>query len=56
MNALMAGMLPVMTIMMATIPGSDSPQNLSFWFVVSIALLAGAILAYPINWWLLSIA
>ncbi len=52
MNLLMAGMLPVMTIMMAYIPGSEAPQHPTFWFVMSIALLAGAILAYPMNWWL----
>jgi Domain of unknown function (DUF4396) len=54
MNALMAGMLPVMTIMMANIPGSESPQSSTFWFVMSIALLIGAIIAYPINWWLVA--
>ncbi len=54
MNALMAGMLPVMTIMMANIPGSEAPQHPSFWFVMSMALLAGGIIAYPINWWLVA--
>lgn len=54
MNALMAGMLPVMTILMANIRGSDSPRSPSFWFSMSMALLAGAILAYPINWWLVA--
>lgn len=54
MNLLMAGMVPVMTIMMATIAGSESPLSPFFWFVMSIALLAGAIAAYPINWWLVA--
>jgi hypothetical protein len=54
MNALMAGMLPVMTIIMANIPRSEAPQRPSFWFVMSMALLAGAIIAYPINWWLVA--
>lgn len=54
MNLLMAGMLPVMTIMMASIAGSESPLSPFFWFVMSIALLAGAIAAYPINWWLVA--
>ena len=54
MNALMAGMVPVMTLLMANIPGSDSPRGATFWFVMSMALLAGAILAYPMNWWLVA--
>jgi hypothetical protein len=54
MNLLMAGMLPVMTILMASIAGSESPLSPFFWFVMSIALLAGAIAAFPINWWLVA--
>ena len=54
MNLLMAGMIPVMTIMMASISGSESPLSPFFWFVMSIALLAGAIVAYPMNWWLVA--
>ncbi len=54
MNPLMAGMVPVMTLMMANIPGSEAPQSVSFWFVMSIALLVGAISAYPMNWWLVA--
>jgi hypothetical protein len=54
MNLLMAGMLPVMTVMMANIPGSEAPQRPSFWFVMSMALLAGSIIAYPMNWWLVA--
>jgi hypothetical protein len=54
MNALMAGMVPVMTLTMANVQGSESPQTATFWFVMSIALLAGAIIAYPINWWLVA--
>jgi hypothetical protein len=52
MNALMAGMVPVMTLLMANLPGSEAPTGAAFWFVMSMALLAGAIVAYPINWWL----
>ncbi len=54
MNLLMAGMVPVMTIAMASIAGSESPLSPFFWFVMSIALLAGAIVAYPMNWWLVA--
>lgn len=54
MNALMAAMVPVMTVMMAALPGSESPRGATFWFVMSMALLAGAVLAYPMNWWLVA--
>ncbi len=54
MNALMAGMVPVMFLTMAHIPGSEFPQGATFWFVMSVALLAGAIIAYPMNWWLVA--
>lgn len=54
MNALMAGMVPVMTILMTAIPSSDMPSRPEFWFVMSIALLTGAVVAYPMNWWLVA--
>lgn len=54
MNLLMAGMVPVMTIMMASIPASESPLSPFFWFVMSMSLLAGGIIAYPMNWWLVA--
>lgn len=54
MNLLMAGMLPVMTVLMMNITGSETPTRPIFWFVMSIALLAGGIVAYPINWWLVT--
>jgi hypothetical protein len=34
--------------------GGGSPASPVFWFVMSMALLVGAILAYPMNWWLVS--
>jgi Domain of unknown function (DUF4396) len=54
MNALMAGMVPVMTLLMASIQRSESPRHADFWFVMSIALFAGGIVAYPMNWWLVA--
>ncbi len=52
MNALMAGMVPVMRFGMTTVMESHSPANPAFWFVMSMALLTGFMIAYPINWWL----
>ena len=54
MNALMAGMVPVMTLAMIHVPGSEDPRGATFWFVMSMALLAGAVIAYPMNWWLVA--
>ncbi|TAM82543.1 MAG: DUF4396 domain-containing protein [Acidobacteria bacterium] len=54
MNVLMAGMLPTMMFLMVAIPGSDTPGHLTFWFIMSIALLVGAVVAYPMNWWLVA--
>jgi hypothetical protein len=54
MNMLMVGMIPVMRGGMHTIMGSHSPGHPAFWFVMSMALLTGSLLAYPINWWLVT--
>ncbi len=54
MNLLMAGMLPTMRLMMANIDGAGDPLRLEFWFTMSMALIVGFALAYPVNWWLVS--
>jgi hypothetical protein len=54
MNCLMAGMVPVMAIALASTPGSRDPSAPAFWFIMSMALLVGFITAYPMNWWLVS--
>ncbi len=54
MNLLMAGMVPIMMVLqseLAPMAGAASPV---FWFVMSMALLAGFIIAYPMNWWLVA--
>lgn len=52
MNAVMAGMVPVMVILMTRRHGAMEPTSLEFWGVMSLATLVGAALAFPINWWL----
>jgi len=52
MNAVMAGMIPVMIILMTKDMRAMEPTSLRFWGVMSLASLAGAALAYPVNWWL----
>ncbi|MGF6862716.1 hypothetical protein ABIE69_003306 [Rhodobacteraceae bacterium MBR-64] len=52
MNLLMAAMVPVMMILRTRIAPGAGPTDPAFWFVMSMALLAGFIVAYPMNWWL----
>jgi len=52
MNAVMAGMIPVMIILMTKDMRAMEPNSLRFWGVMSLASLVGAALAYPVNWWL----
>lgn len=54
MNCLMAGMVPVMTVVMAHSPDSHRVTSPEFWFVMSMALLVGFVTAYPMNWWLVA--
>ena len=54
MNLLMAGMVPTAMILKAHVPGAGDPTRPSFWFVMSMALLVGFVVAYPINWWLVA--
>ncbi len=52
MNMLMVGMVPTMMVLQMLLPGGGDPTTSAFWFVMSMALLVGSIVAYPINWWL----
>jgi Domain of unknown function (DUF4396) len=52
MNLLMTGMVPTAAILKTAIGRGADPTTAAFWFVMSMALLVGAIVAYPINWWL----
>ena len=52
MNAVMAGMAPVMVVLMTADPSAMEPTSLRFWGVMSLATLVGAVVAFPVNWWL----
>ena len=52
MNAVMAGMAPVMVVLMTADPSAMAPSGFRFWGVMSLATLVGALIAYPVNWWL----
>lgn len=55
MNAMMAGMAPVMSLLMM---GRDmramEPTEMLFWGVMSFGVIAGFALAYPVNVWMVS--
>lgn len=54
MNILMAGMLLVSKFWMPAVEGSNDPASPAFWFIMSMALTAGFLCAYPMNWWLVT--
>jgi Domain of unknown function (DUF4396) len=54
MNCLMGGMMPVSSMAFAGDPASHDPTQPLFWFRMSLALMTGAVAAYPINWWLVA--
>jgi hypothetical protein len=54
MNLLMAGMMPTMMTLRRYVASADNPLTPNFWFVMSMSLLAGFIVAYPMNWWLVA--
>jgi hypothetical protein len=54
MNLLMAGMVPTVMTLKTHIPAAADPTTPSFWFVMSMGLLVGFIVAYPMNWWLVA--
>jgi Domain of unknown function (DUF4396) len=54
MNLLMSGMVPIAALGRALIGKPLSPLAPDFWFVMSMALLVGFIVAYPMNWWLVA--
>ena len=51
MNAVMAGMIPVMVILMSFDDRAMDPASPCFWGVMSMGTIAGALLALPINFW-----
>ena len=54
MNAVMAGMIPVMVVLMSSDPTAMEPTSALFWGVMSVAVMFGGLLAYPVNWWLVA--
>lgn len=54
MNAVMAGMIPTMVILMSKDMTSMEATSIRFWGVMSLATLVGLVVAYPVNVWLVA--
>lgn len=52
MNFVMAGMIPVMIILMTKDMRNMEVGSLRFWGIMSLASLVGGLLALPVNWWM----
>lgn len=55
MNAVMAGMIPVMVVLMTRHMSAMEPSSLRFWGAMSLASLVGLAVAYPANVWLVAV-
>jgi hypothetical protein len=55
MNAVMAGMIPIMVVLMSRHMQAMQVTSIRFWGVMSLATLVGAIIAYPVNVWLVAV-
>lgn len=54
MNCVMAGMVAVMVIIRSHAAGTTDVGDVRFWGVLSLAVLAGLVVAYPVNVWLVA--
>jgi hypothetical protein len=54
MNCLMGGMIAVMATAFAGYAEAHDPTEPLFWFHMSLSLMAGFVIAYPMNWWLVA--
>lgn len=55
MNAVMAGMIPVMVILMSRDMTAMEATSIRFWGVMSLATLVGFVVAFPVNMWLVAV-
>jgi hypothetical protein len=55
MNAVMAGMIPLMVELMSHDMQAMDATSLRFWGVMSLATLVGGVIAYPVNVWLVAV-
>lgn len=55
MNAVMAGMIPPMVLLMSRDMAAMHPSSLRFWGVMSLSTLIGFVTSYPVNVWLVAV-
>lgn len=55
MNAVMAGMIPSMVILMSRDMTAMEATSIRFWGVMSLATLVGFVVAFPVNMWLVAV-
>ena len=55
MNAVMAGMIPTMVVLMSRDMAAMHASSLRFWGIMSLATLVGFAVAYPVNLWLVGV-
>lgn len=55
MNAVMAGMIPTMVVLMNRDMASMHATSLRFWGVMQLATIVGFAVAYPVNLWLVGV-
>lgn len=53
-NMVMTRMIPTIVVLAATWPESDDQLTLQFWFGMCLANVVGAVVAFPINRWLVA--
>jgi hypothetical protein len=54
MNLLMAGMVPTVMTLREHVASANNPLSPHFWFLMSMGLLVGFVITYPMNWWLVA--
>jgi len=52
MNTVMAGMIPVMIILMSRDMSAMEPSSVRFWGTMSLSFVVSAVVTLPVNWWL----
>ena len=54
MNAIMAGMIPVMIILTSRSMSAMKPTAVRFWGAMALAVVVSAGTTFPVNWWLVT--
>ena len=54
MNTVMAGMIPVMIILMSRDMSAMEPTSVRFWGTMSLSFVVSSVITLPVNWWLVA--